>query len=270
MSQVPSARIHPTAVISPEAELADDVVVGPYVVIEGPVRVGPGCVLRPHATLCGPMTLGRGNTVFSGAVLGELPQHMKFDGSPTKLEIGDNNVFREGVTVHRGTHHTGTTRVGSRNFFMANSHVAHDCVVGDGCIFANGALVAGHCVLGDGVYLSGNSAVHQFSRIGRMGMLSGCSITTKDIPPFVIQQGINRMVGVNIVAMRRAGMPSAEINAVRRAFQVLFFEGQILTSAMKQVEDELGAVSPVRELLDFIHRSPKGVNSMRDHNREAA
>jgi UDP-N-acetylglucosamine acyltransferase len=227
-------------------------------------------VLRPHAILCGPLSLGSGNTVFSGAVLGERPQHLKFDGSPTSLEIGDHNVFREGVTIHRGTRQAGTTRIGHRNFFMANSHVAHDCVVGDGCILANGALVGGHCVLGDGVYLSGNCAIHQFSRVGRLAMLSGCSITTKDIPPFIIQQGINRMVGVNVVAMHRAGLSRTQIDAVRRAFQVLFFEGQVLTAAAKQVEQELGGVDVVTELLAFIRGSGRGVNSMREHNREAA
>src|SRR5262249_26037728 len=136
-----SPRIHPTAVISLEAELANDVQVGPYVVIEGAVRIGPGCVLRPFSHLIGPLTMGSNNLVFTGCVLGEQPQHMRYSGEPTSTEIGDSNVFRENVTIHRGTTQAVTTRIGNHNFFMANSHVAHDCVVGNHCILVNGALL---------------------------------------------------------------------------------------------------------------------------------
>ena len=142
-----SPRIHPTAVISPEAELADDVVVGPYAVIEGKVRVGPGSVLRPHVHLIGPLTMGRNNLICTGVVLGERPQHLKYGDEPTGTEIGDDNIFREHVTVHRGTTHSWQTRIGSRNFFMVNSHVAHDCQIGNQCILANGALVGGRASL---------------------------------------------------------------------------------------------------------------------------
>src|SRR6516162_9342137 len=147
MASPKSCRIHPTALISPEAELADDVVIGPYTVIEGRVRIGPGCVLRPHVHLCGPLTLGKGNFVGTGTVLRERPQHLKYQDEPTAVEIGDHNVFREHVTVHRGTTQSWVTRIGSHNFFMAGSHVAHDGAVGDHCILANGALMAGHCTL---------------------------------------------------------------------------------------------------------------------------
>src|SRR5262249_53206443 len=145
MAHAQSPRIHPTAIIPPDAVLADDVEVGPFAVLEGPVRLGPGCVVRPHAHLIGPLMMGRDNLVFSGAVLGERPQHLKYNGEPTGVEVGDHNIFREHVTVHRGTTHSWTTRIGSHNFFMAGSHVAHDCAVGSHCILANGALLAGHC-----------------------------------------------------------------------------------------------------------------------------
>src|SRR5262245_4764563 len=263
MSNAQPPRIHPTAVVSAEAELAAGVEVGPYVVIEGRVRVGPDCVLRPGALLCGPLTLGRGNVVFSGAVLGERPQHLKYNDEPTGAEIGDFNIFREHVTVHRGTTHSWTTRIGSHNFFMANSHIAHDCRVGDRCILANGAVVGGHCVLEDSVYLSGNSAVHQFVRIGRLALLSGCSATTKDIPPFVMQQDVNVVVGVNLIGMRRAGLDNAQINAVRQAFSVLFREGLPLSAAVARLERELGAVPAVAEMLAFLRDCPRGINSMR-------
>jgi UDP-N-acetylglucosamine acyltransferase len=263
-----SARIHPSAVIAPEAELAEDVEVGPHVVIEGPVRVGPGCVLRPGAVLVGPLTLGRRNVVFSHAVLGERPQHLKYAGEPTRLEIGDHNVFREHVTVHRGTTQSWATRVGSHNYFMANSHVAHDCRVGSHCILANGALLGGHCTLEDHVYLSGNCAVHQFIRVGRLALLSGVSATTKDIPPFIIQQRINCIVGVNVVGMRRAGIPTAHIDAVRRAFHILYLQEQLLQQALRQIEEELGAVPEVAEMVAFIRSSARGINLT--HTRDAA
>jgi UDP-N-acetylglucosamine acyltransferase len=270
MSHAPSARIHPTAVVSPEAELGDHVAVGPYVVIEGPVRVGPDCVLRPHAHLCGPLTMGRANVVFSGAVLGERPQHSKYNGEPTGVEIGDHNIFREHVTVHRATTHSWTTRIGSHNFFMVNSHVAHDCTVGSRCIVANGALLGGHCTLGDNVYLSGNSAVHQFVRVGRLALLSGCSATTKDIPPFVIQQGIDTVVGVNVVGMRRAGLTGEEIDAVRRAYRLLFREGLVIPAALARLEQELGTLGVIAELVAFIRQSARGINPVRDRGRGAA
>ena len=254
-----SARIHPSAVVAPEADLADGVEVGPHAVVEGDVRLGPGCVLRPGAHLVGPLTMGSHNVVFGHAVLGERPQHLRYDGEPTRLEVGDHNVFREGVTVHRGTTHSWATRIGSRNYLMANAHVAHDCTVGDGCIFANGALVGGHCSVGDGVYLSGNCAVHQFVRVGRLALLSGVSATTKDIPPFIIQQRINVVVGVNVVGMRRAGIPTAHIDAVRRAFHLIYHSAMVLPASLARVEAELPGVPEVAELVAFIRGSTRGI-----------
>jgi UDP-N-acetylglucosamine acyltransferase len=254
-----SAQIHPTAVIAPEADLAENVHVGPYVVIEGAVRVGPGCVLRPGACLVGPLTIGRNNVVFSGAVLGERPQHVKYNDEPTRVEIGDNNIFREHVTVHRGTAHSWATRIGSHNFLMAHCHVAHDCRIGNHCILANGALLGGHCTLEDNVYLSGNCAIHQFVRVGRLALLSGVSGSTKDIPPFIIQHRVNCVVGVNVVGMRRAGFSTEEIDAVRRAYHILYREGRVLPGALAQMEQELGGVGPVMEMVAFIRASTRGI-----------
>ena len=270
MPIAPSARVHPTALIAAEAEVADDVEIGPYVILEGAVRVGPGCVLRPAAHLVGPLTMGRDNRVFTGAVLGERPQHLKYNGEPTGVEIGDGNVFREHVTVHRATAASGTTRIGSHNFFMANSHVAHDCQVGNRCILANNALLAGHCVLEDGVFLSGNTAVHQFVRIGRLALLGGGAVTTKDIPPFIIQQGFNRVVNVNVVGMRRAGFSSAQITAMRRAYHILFRQQQLLPHALAQLEQELGAVDVIAELIAFIRASARGINLVQEHRHQQA
>jgi UDP-N-acetylglucosamine acyltransferase len=217
----------------------------------------------------GLVTLGRNNQIHSHAVLGDKPQHLKYQGEPTRLDIGDNNVIRENVTIHRGTTQSWATRVGNNNFLMAGSHIAHDCVIGNNCLLANGALVGGHCEVGDNAYLSGNSALHQFVRVGRLALLSGVSATTKDIPPFMIQQNINCVVGVNVIGMRRAGIPSASIDGVRRAFQILYRENLTVPQALPRIEADLGGSAEVAELVAFIRASSRGIilNTLR---REAA
>jgi len=270
MPHAPRARIHPTAIVSPEAELADDVEVGAQAVLEGKVQIGPGCVIRPAAYLFGPLTLGEENLVCTGAVLGEKPQHLRYHGETTSLEIGDGNIFREHVTVHRGTTASMKTVIGNRNFFMVNSHIGHDCVIGNNCILANGALVAGHCTLEDNAYMSGNSAIHQFVRIGRLALLSGCSASTKDIPPFIMQQDIDNVVNINLVGMRRAGMSNEEIQAVRRSFRFLFRDRMTLPAALARMETELGRFAAVQEMVDFLRKCPKGINPMRSRARDEA
>ncbi|HEY8503678.1 MAG TPA: acyl-ACP--UDP-N-acetylglucosamine O-acyltransferase [Gemmataceae bacterium] len=254
-----ASPIHPTALIDPEAELAPDVRVGPYVVIEGPVRLGPGCVVRPFAHLIGPLTAGRDNDFGTGVVIGDRPQHLLYNGEPTRTEIGDGNTFREHVTVHRGTASTGATVIGSHNFFMAYSHVAHDCRVGNHCILANGALLGGHCVVEDRALLSGHCAVHQFVRIGRLSMLSGISATSRDVPPFILQMGLNRVEGVNLVGMRRAGFPPAEIQAVRQAFAILYRQHKTVAGAVLEIEAKYGHSPAVREMIAFIRASKRGI-----------
>ncbi len=263
MDVAANPRIHPTALISPEAELAEDVQIGPFVIIEGRVRIGPGCVIRAKAHLIGPLTMGRGNVVYDNVVIGERPQHFQYKDEPTEVEIGDNNVFRENVTVHRGTTHSWVTRIGHENYFMAGSHVAHDCVVGNRCILVNNALLGGHCVLEDNVTISGNSALHQFCRMGRLSFLSGASGSSKDIPPFIIQQEINIVVGVNVVGMRRAGMTAEQIDAIRKVYQIVYLRRLSLPNALAQVEAELGHVDVVREYVAFVRNSKRGINGTR-------
>jgi UDP-N-acetylglucosamine acyltransferase len=268
MANGQSGRIHPTAIISADAELADDVEVGPYGVIEGKVRIGSGCVLRPYVHLCGPLVMGRNNHIYTGAVLGERPQHLHYQNEPTSLEIGDDNIFREGVTVHRGTTQSWVTKIGNNNFFMANSHVAHDCQVGNRCVFANGVALAGHCIIEDNVFLSGNSAVHQYCRIGRLAFLSGVSATTMDLPPFVILQRINTIMGVNVIGMRRAGMSQQQIQAIRRAYQIVYKSKKVISVALAEIESELGSIDVVDEFVAFIRGSKRGV-SLSHHNEQS-
>jgi UDP-N-acetylglucosamine acyltransferase len=264
-----SELIHPTAVIDPEAELATDVQVGPYAVIEGQVRIGPGCVIESHACLSGPLTMGCDNFVGHGAVLGKSPQHKGYRGEPTSLRIGDGNVIREHVTIHRGTVQGSLeTRIGDRNMFMIGCHVGHDCEVGNGCTLVNGALVAGHVKLCDGCILSGHAAVQQKVRIGRLAMLGGLGSTSKDIPPFVLQQGYNCVTGLNVIGLRRAGFSAECITALREAFRILYKEGRTRGPALDRIEADLGSVPEVAEFVAFVRETTLGINPARSSSRQ--
>lgn len=268
MSLLTSDLIHPSAVISPAAELAADVQVGPYAIIEGPVQVGPGTVIEAHACLAGPLVMGRDNFVGHGAVLGKSPQHRSYRGENTSLQIGNDNVFREHVTIHRGTPTGGgRTSIGHRNLFMIGSHVGHDGIVGNDCTLTNGALVAGHAELSDNCILSGHAAVQQRVRIGRLAMLGGLGSSTKDIPPFVLAQGYNCISGLNLIGLRRSGMATAAINAVRQAFRILYKEGRTQTGALELIEQDLGHVTEVAEFVEFIRASTLGISPARDNGR---
>ena len=256
--------IHPTAVISADAKLADGVRVGAFAVIDGAVTLGSGCTVAAHAHLIGPLTLGENNTVCSGAVIGGDPQHLAYKGEPTDIQIGNGNTFRENVTVHRAMplgegHGTGVTTIGDRNLFMVGAHVAHDCRVGNDGVYVNGCLLAGHVETGDRVLLSGNTAVHQFCRVGRLALLRGTSAASKDVPPFWIQQNINIVSGVNVFGMRRAGVPTREILGVREAFKRIYLGGTTVTAAVEIIEAELAHLPAVAELVAFIKSSKRGI-----------
>jgi UDP-N-acetylglucosamine acyltransferase len=269
VSLVLSELIHPTAVVDPQVELAADVQVGPYAVIDGPVQIGPGTVIESHACLSGPLVMGRDNFVGHGAVLGKGPQHRGYRGEPTTLRIGDANVIREHVTIHRGTvGGGGETRVGNKNMFMIGSHVGHDCQVGDNCTLVNGALVAGHVTLHDGCILSGYAAVQQRVRVGRLAMLGGLGSTSKDIPPFVLQQGYNAVTGLNVVGLRRAGVPAESIAALREAFRILYKEGRTRGNALDRIDADLRGVPEVAEFVEFIRATTLGINPARGGERE--
>jgi len=268
MSLSVSDLIHPTAVISCEAEIAPDVQIGPYAIIEGHVRIEPGCVIESHACLCGPLTMGRDNFVGHGAVLGKSPQHKGYRGEATSLRIGDENVFREHVTVHRGTlQGKGETWIGDRNLFMIGAHIGHDARVGNGCTLVNGALVAGHVILFDNCILSGHSAIQQRVRIGRLAMLGGLGSSSKDIPPFVLQQGYNCVTGLNTVGLRRAGFRTETIAALREAFRILFKEGRTQNNALDRIDADLSSIAEVKEFVTFIREAKLGINPARTGDR---
>ena len=264
-----SELIHPTAMIDPQAMIADDVQIGAYAIIEGPVTIGPGCIIEAHACVSGPLVMGRDNFVGHGAVIGKGPQHRAYQGEPTGVEIGDSNVIRELVTIHRGTvQGRGVTSIGSRNMFMVGSHVGHDVTVANGCTVVNNALVGGHASLEDDCILSGQTAVQQKVRIGRLAMLGGTGGTTKDVPPFILQQGYNCVTGLNIVGIRRAGFSSQAINALRQVFRILYREGRPLSSALERIEADFGTIPQVAEFVAFIRQSKLGINPARNNDRE--
>jgi UDP-N-acetylglucosamine acyltransferase len=269
MSWAISELIHPSAVIGPDVELEPDVQVGPYAILEGPIRVGSGTVIEGHACLSGPLVLGRDNVVGHGAVLGKDPQSRSYRGEQTSLRVGDRNVFREYCTVHRGTvDGGGVTLIGDGNMFMIGAHVGHDARVGSGCTLVNNALVAGHAVLGDGCILSGHTAVQQRVRVGRLAMLGGMAASTKDVPPFVLQQGYNCVTGLNAIGLRRAGVGRRTIDALRQAYRILYKEGRTRLDALERIEADHGGLPEVDEFVRFIRESALGINPARDSDRQ--
>lgn len=256
-----SAQVHPTAVLSPEAVLGEGVRVGPFAVIDGPVTIGPDCIIGPHVHLVGPLVMGQGNQVGTGTVIGSDPQHLGYGGQPTRTEVGDFNVFREYVTVHRGSHAEGygVTRIGDRNYLMAAAHVGHDGTVGNHCVLANAALMGGHCVLQDRVFVSGSAALHQFVRMGRLSLVTGLEGVAKDVIPFLTVKDRFTVLGVNAIGMRRAGIAAADILEVRKAYHILYRSDLILKSAIDLLAEQLGGHPLVAEMLQFIRESKRGV-----------
>ena len=250
------SRIHPTAIVSPGATLADDVSVGAYSIIGAEVTLGPGCVIGPHAVISGPARFGRGNRVWQFASLGDDPQDKKYHGEHTWLEVGDGNVFRECCTVHRGTvTGQGVTRIGSDNLFMAYSHVAHDCVVADHCILANYSGLAGHVELDDWVILGGYSGVHQFCKIGAHAFLANNATATRDVPPYVMVAGAPaEPKGINVEGLRRRGFSAEQIANVKGGYKILYRSGLKLSEARAELERLAVDQPELAPYVDFLPR----------------
>ena len=251
--------IHPTAIIEKGAEIAEDADIGPYCVIGGNVVIGAGTRLISHVAVDGRTTIGSSCTIHPFASLGGPPQDITYKGEETTCLIGNNNVIREYVTVNRGTKSSGTTRVGSNNFIMAYSHIAHDCVVGSNVIMANCATLAGHVHMDDFVNLAGLCAIHQFCRVGKYAFVSGLTGVPKDVPPFVMAAG-NRaaLYGLNVVGLERRGFSKEEIATLKKAYRILFRSSLSLQASLEQIEEELDG-EHVRELVTFIRASERGI-----------
>lgn len=259
----PSAQIHPTSLVSAEAVLGEGVVIGPFCVVEGPTAIGARTVLRSHVVI-GPHTeLGEDNVVFPHSSLGLEPQDLKFKGAPTRLRIGHRNTFREGVTVHRGTEAGGAlTTVADDNFLMTGAHIAHDCHVGSGNIFANCATLAGHVTVGEKTNIGAFSAVHQFCRVGDHAFMGGFTVATLDVLPFMKTVGARdtKSYGVNTVGLQRKGFGPEVVEGLKKAHRLLFHAGLLREEAMAKVLDELGGIPEVAYLVAFIRESRRGIH----------
>ena len=256
------STVHPSALVDDAAELAAGVEIGPFVVIGADVRIGTGSVVGPFTRIEGPATIGRDNRIVGQVSLGTAPQDLKFGGEKTELRIGDGNTFREFVTVNRGTAGGGgVTEIGSGNFFMAYSHVAHDCHVGSQTIFANGATLAGHVEVGDHATIGAFSAVHQFCRVGEHAFIGGFTVATQDVLPYVKTVGNRpaKTYGVNTIGLQRKAFSEPAVQALQRAYRLLVRSKLKLEDALKRIEEELGEVREVRYLIDFIRSSRRGI-----------
>jgi UDP-N-acetylglucosamine acyltransferase len=252
--------IHPTAFVHKKAKLGANVRVGPYAVIEEHVVLGPDCIVGAHAYLTGHTTAGAKNHFFAGSVIGEAPQDLKYRGEPTRLRIGDRNVFREHVTAHRSNNTREDTVIGSDNFFMANSHVGHNANLGNHIIIANGALLAGHVSVADRVFISGNCLLHQFVRVGTLAMMQGGSAISQDLPPFTVARGDNGICGLNVVGLRRAGLTAEQRRELKRLYLVLFRGGRKLREAIEEAREEFKSDAD-RVMLDFVAATRRGICS---------
>lgn len=260
------AKIHPSSIVDPAAQLADDVEVGPFCIVGPKVRIGAGTVLMSHVTVLGDTVIGERNRIFMGAAIGCEPQDKKYAGEDTKLIIGDDNVIRENCTLSIGTtQDEGCTWVGSRNLLMANVHIAHDCRIGNDIILANNCAIAGHVHIEDHAILGGQAACHQFVRVGRNAMAGGGSCVLRDLPPFVICSGNPAEPhGLNSVGLRRAGFGLSTLNALKAAYRAIYRDGNLVADAVREIEGLIAEADdeakPLLEhMKDFVANSPRGI-----------
>jgi UDP-N-acetylglucosamine acyltransferase len=261
LADSPPARVSAHALVSARAHLAEDVTVGPFSVIGPDVHIGPRTIVGPHVVINGPTRIGADNRIFQFASIGDAPQDKKYKGEPTRLEIGDRNVFRESCTINRGTTHgLGLTRIGDDNLFMAYAHVAHDCVVSDNTIFANCAALGGHVEIGDWVILGGLTAVHQFAKIGAHAFLAGGAIVTRDVPPYIMVAGNPAQPhAVNSEGMKRRGFDEDQIRNVRDAYRILYRSDLKLSEALERLQPLAAERAEIRAFTDFIHGSTRSL-----------
>lgn len=250
--------IHPTTVIDPEAEIAPDVEIGPYAVIEGPVRIGQGTKIWPHAYLAAPLEIGQDCQIHIGAVIGHMHQAIR-EPQAGGVRIGDRTVIREYATVHRASHVGGWTTIGSDTLLMGFSHIAHDCTIGAKVIIANGTLIAGHVTIEDRAVLSGHVAVHQFVRIGTLAMIGGLARVNKDVPPYFLVKGDSEVWSINGVGLRRAGFSDDVRGKIREAYRLLYRAGLNTTQALKAIQALGDLPQEVHHLVRFVQQSHRGI-----------
>ena len=253
-------KIHPTAIVHPDAILGDGVEIGPWAIIAGTVKIGARTKVGPRVTIEGHTTIGEDNEIFTGAVVGSLTQDKKADGGVSYLKIGDRNTIREYATLNPGTLNGTETVVGNDNLLMAYAHVAHDCIIQNGVTLANNATLAGHVIVEDQAIIGGLSAVHQFVRIGKLSITGGCSKVVQDIPPFMMVDGHPaHAFGINAVGLDRAGFSKEEKSAIKKAFKIIFKSGLILKNVIKQIQQDIPLSPSIQTILAFLETSERGI-----------
>jgi UDP-N-acetylglucosamine acyltransferase len=250
--------IHPTAVIHPKAKVHPTVRVGPYAVVDADVTLGAECELGPHVYITGLTAIGARNKFHALCVIGDAPQDLKYKGEPTGLRIGDDNVFREHLTVHRSAKVGEETIVGSGCLLMANCHVGHNCVLGNHVIVANGALLGGYVTVADRAFISAGCMIHQFCRVGELALMQGSSGISKDLPPFTIARGKNGICGLNVVGLRRAGVSSQDRLELKRLYHFLFRSRRRLREAIEEARGQFSS-EPARRMLEFVNATKRGI-----------
>jgi UDP-N-acetylglucosamine acyltransferase len=254
-------NIHKTAIVSDGAILAEDVYVGPYSVISADVSIGPGTSIGPHCVIDEHTKIGQNCQIFSGAVVGSITQDKKFNKKKSYLEIGDNNIIREYATINRGTEESSKTKIGSNCLFMAYSHIAHDCIIGDNVVIANCGTLAGHVLLEEGVIVGGLAAVHQFVRVGRLSIIGGCSKVVQDIVPYAMADGHPaKIYKVNTIGLDRSGFSESAKDNLKRAFKIIFSMRLNVKNALLKIEKDLPRAQEISILLDFIRNSERGIS----------
>lgn len=251
---------YPLTHIHPDAKIADDVQIDPFVTIKADVVIESGCWIGSNVVIDNGARIGKNTRIFPGAVISSIPQDLKFGGEYTLCEIGDNTTIREFATINRGTSHSNTTKIGNNTLVMAYAHVAHDCILGNNVILANAVNLAGHVIIDDHAIIGGMSAIHQFVRIGRNSILQGGSLVGKDVPPFT--KGARyplSYVGINTVGLRRANFDEPTIVQIQNIYRILFVMGKNVTSAVKMIESEIPQTAIRDEILDFVKTSSRGI-----------
>ena len=253
--------IHPTAIVDPSARIAADVEIGPWTLIGADVEIGAGTRIASHVVIKGPTTIGCNNQILQFSTIGEDTPDMKYKGEPTRLVIGDSNQIREGVTIHRGTvQDHGETTIGNHNLLMAYVHIGHDSVIGDHCIFVNNASLAGHVHVGDWAILSGYALVHQFCRIGAHAFLGASTLVTKDVPAYVLVAGNPAEASnINVEGLKRRGFSSEAINALRKAYKIIYRQGMTIEAVLTELDVMVAAQPEVQLLIDSLKNSSRGI-----------
>jgi UDP-N-acetylglucosamine acyltransferase len=252
-----SAKIHPTAIVDPNAKIGADVQIGPFSIVGPDVTIGRQTIVQSHVVIEGEVAIGRRNFTGHGAIIGVPPQDVSFSPErKTKVEIGDDNIIREYCTIHRGSADGTATTIGDKNFLMSGAHIGHNCHLGNNVVIANNCLLAGYVRVDDGAFLGGGSTFHQFMHIGRLVMVQGSSAFGKDLPPFVVAAERNSVFGLNVVGLRRAGLTAKDRDEIKEAFKLIYLSGLNMSQALEKAETmTFGA--PAREFVDFVANSKK-------------